>query len=133
MSGSLVADGREALRLYYEAWLSTPTPPDEPARQLRRLSSARRFRSSCYDGSRRVSALPSPRSKSRALRSAAARAARRQNLDLAARDQHRRRIRSLIRQLRPLIGTADEGRFGQKGTSTAKGIPSMAIQGRRMA
>ncbi|MDP4005082.1 hypothetical protein [Methylobacterium sp. NEAU K] len=49
------------------------------------------------------------------------RATGRQDVDLAARDHHCRRIRSLIRQLRPLIGIVEKRSFGIRGEST-KGV-----------
>ncbi|WP_020094988.1 hypothetical protein [Methylobacterium sp. 285MFTsu5.1] len=58
------------------------------------------------------------------------RATGRQDVDLAARDHHCRRIRSLIRQLRPLIGTIEKRTFGHNGTST-KGVPFTVARRRR--
>ena len=46
----------------------------------------------------------------------------RADIDLAARDHHCRRIRALIRKLRPLIGTVEKRSFGVTGQSE-KGVP----------
>ena len=46
----------------------------------------------------------------------------RADVDLEARDLHCRRIRSLIRKLRPLIGTVEKRSFGARGESE-KGVP----------
>ena len=60
------------------------------------------------------------------------RATGRQDVDLEARDHHCRRIRSLIRQLRPLIGTVEKRTFCASGQST-KGKPFTVARRRRAA
>lgn len=60
------------------------------------------------------------------------RATGRQDVDLEARDHHCRRIRSLIRQLRPLIGTVEKRTFGLSGQSE-KGKPFTVARRRRAA
>lgn len=51
----------------------------------------------------------------------------RADVDMATRDAHCRKARSLIRKLRPLIGTVEPHSFGSVGTS-AKGVPFTVVR-----